>query len=79
MIGMKKNGLPDRSLNLLFPELTRGDRLFILPEPKGFRRAAELAAQLSLDALALGGKRTLGIFVVLTRIAKEPDKLRQFR
>jgi hypothetical protein len=53
--------------------------LLVLPEPKGFRRAAKLAAQLSLDALAQGGERTVGIFIVLARIAKEPDKLRQFR
>ena len=79
MIGMKKTACPTAVLISSSQSLPEAIRLFILPEPKGFRRAAELAAQLSLDALALGGKRTLGIFVVLTRIAKEPDKLRQFR
>jgi hypothetical protein len=73
----EEDRLRDRSIDLSFPELTGGDRLLVLPEPKRFRRAAELPPQLALDALAKSRERVPRIFVVFARVAKEADEFRK--
>src|SRR5262249_6055667 len=59
----EEHRLADRHLELGFPQLAGGDRFLVLPESERLHRAAELPAQLALDALAQRRQRAVRILV----------------
>jgi hypothetical protein len=50
----------------------------VLPEPEARSGAAELGAQLALDAVSERREGAFKRLVVLARIAEEPDEFRKF-
>src|SRR5262245_52473805 len=71
----EEHRLADAGLDLRFPQRAGRDRFLVLPEAEIHRRAPELPAQLALDALAQRRQRSVGIQIVLARIAEEANEL----
>jgi hypothetical protein len=64
-------------LDSVFPQAAGRNRLFVLKQTQGLRRAAEQTAQVTLDALAQWRQRTTGVPIVVARIREEADEFRK--